>query len=287
MNTALNTALILNENLFLIILGLIFITGAVLQDLRRREVDNIWNFSLIGFALAYRAIVSVSSGNYWFLFNGIIGWAVFILLGNLFYYGRLFAGGDAKLIMSLGTILPLSYDWIVNFKIFGLFVLLFMVCGSIYAIVWSLFLVVSNFRKFAIEFAKQWKIYRRIAYLAFTFSVLWAIFSVYVQRIELVFIALVVFIFPLLFVFAKSVEESCMVVKVKWNNITVGDWLYKDSIVNGKKIKAHFEGLSNENVSHIKKHKATVFIKYGIPFTPAFLLAFIVLLLFILYGIFI
>ena len=51
--------LIFNENLFLIILGIVWIIGAVLQDLKRREVDNLWNFSLIVFALGYRAFVSV------------------------------------------------------------------------------------------------------------------------------------------------------------------------------------------------------------------------------------
>ena len=48
-----------SENLFLILLALVWIIGAVLQDLRRREVDNVWNFSLIGFALAYRFAGSV------------------------------------------------------------------------------------------------------------------------------------------------------------------------------------------------------------------------------------
>ena len=47
-------SMLVNENLFLIILGLVWIIGAVLQDLKRREVDNLWNFSLIFFALAYR-----------------------------------------------------------------------------------------------------------------------------------------------------------------------------------------------------------------------------------------
>ena len=132
---------IFGENLFLIILGLVWIVGAVLQDLKRREVDNLWNFSLIFFALAYRGFVSVSSGNYWFILNGLIGLGIFFLLANLFYYGRLFAGGDAKLLMALGTILPLSYDWMVNLKIFGAFVLLFFILGAVYALIWSFFLV--------------------------------------------------------------------------------------------------------------------------------------------------
>src|SRR3990167_3132221 len=123
-------SILVNENWFLIAIGLVWIIGAVMQDLRRREVDNIWNFSLIGVALAYRGAVSVFGSNYWFVLNGLIGLSVFLLLGNLFYYSRLFAGGDAKLLIALGVVLPLSYDWVVNFKIFGFFVLIFMLGGS-------------------------------------------------------------------------------------------------------------------------------------------------------------
>ena len=76
------------ENLFLIILGFIWIIGAVIQDFKRREVDNIWNFSLIAFALAYRLSLSVYSENYWFFINGLLGLAIFLFLGNVFYYSR-------------------------------------------------------------------------------------------------------------------------------------------------------------------------------------------------------
>ena len=51
----------------------------------------------------------------------------------------------------------------------------------------------------------------------------------------------------------------------------------------GKKvIKPNWQGLSEKDVLLIKKKKTgKVFVKYGIPFTPAFLLAFVgVLILF-------
>ncbi|MEK6859885.1 MAG: prepilin peptidase, partial [Nanoarchaeota archaeon] len=105
--------IITNENIFLIVLGIIWIIGAVLQDLKRREVDNLWNFSLIAFALCYRVGVSVFLGDYWFTLNGVIGFVIFLILGNIFYYSKMFAGGDAKLMIALGAILPLSYSWLV------------------------------------------------------------------------------------------------------------------------------------------------------------------------------
>ena len=154
--------LLINENLFLIVLAIVWIIGAIIQDLKKREVDNLWNFSLIAFALAYRFSISVFTNNYLFFINGLLGLLVFLILGNIFYYSRLFAGGDAKLLIALGNILPLSYDWLLNLKIFGLFILLFLLGGSVYVFIWSLFLVVINWDKFGKEFIKQFKIYKNI-----------------------------------------------------------------------------------------------------------------------------
>src|SRR3989338_8459127 len=170
------------ENWFLILLGLIWIIGAVLQDLRRREVDNIWNFSLIPIAIVYRLSVSIFNGNYWFILNGLIGLGIFFILHNLFYYSRLFAGGDAKLVFALGVILPLSYDWILNIKVFGIFILLFLLGGSIYSLIWAICLMIMNWGDFKKEFLKQWKTYKSLFLFAFVFVVLWIIFAFIVNQ---------------------------------------------------------------------------------------------------------
>jgi len=264
-----------NENLFLIVLAFIWIIGAILQDLRRREVDNIWNFSLIGFALAYRFAFSVFGGDYRFFVNGLIGFGVFLLLGNLFYYSRLFAGGDAKLLIALGTILPLSYSWIANFKIFGSFILLFFLGGSIYVFVWSLFLVVINFGRFEKEFVKQFKIYRHVFLVSFIFVFLWLVGSYFIG-FEFIFVGLIFLLFPFLFVFTKAVEEACMVKKVLPKDLTEGDWLYEDIFVKGRRIKKTWEGVSKEELKLIRnKYRRKVMVKYGVPFTPSFLIGLI------------
>ena len=266
------------ENWFLIGLALVWIIGAVFQDLRRREVDNLWNFSLVAFALAYRFAVSVFGGNYWFILNGLIGFAIFIILGNLFYYSRLFAGGDTKLVMALGAILPLSYSWMVNFKLFGLFILFFFIGGSIYSLIWAFCLMINRWKEFSKEFSKQWKKHGKMFYFALIFVVLWTIFAFIISQTLFILIGLIVLLFPLLFLFAKSIEESCMVKKVSSDKVTEGDWLYKDIFVKGKKIKQDWEGISKKELKAIKKDNKKVLIKYGIPFTPSFLFSFLGLL---------
>ncbi len=266
------------ENLFLIILALVWIIGAVLQDFKRREVDNLWNFSLIAFALAYRLSVSIFNGNYWFILNGLIGLAIFFGLHNLFYYARLFAGGDAKLLMALGTILPLSYNWIINLKIFGYFIILFLITGSIYALIYAIFLVFRNWKGFKKEFIKQWKNYQKMFLISLIFVIIWINIIYFISQIRFIFIGFVILLFPLLFVFSKSVEEICMVKSVSSNKVTLGDWLYKDVLIGKKKIKANWQGVSEKELKLIKKSKKNILVKYGIPFTPAFLFGFISLL---------
>lgn len=267
------------ENLFLILLGLIWIVGAVLQDLRRREVDNLWNFLLVAFALAYRFAFSISTNNYWFVLNGIIGFALFVGLGNLFYYSKLFAGGDAKLVMALGVVLPLSYNWLINFKIFGAFILLFLIAGSIYALIWAFSLVVVNWKRFSKEFVEQWKSYQKMFFIACGFALIWMILVFLMNQIGFLLIGLLVLLFPILFVFSKSVEESCMVKAIKPSQVTEGDWLYEDILVGGKKIKSNWEGVSARELSLIRrKYRKKILVKFGVPFTPAFLFAFVALL---------
>jgi hypothetical protein len=267
-----------NQNLFLIILAIVWIIGAILQDLKRREVDNIWNFSLIAFALGYRAAVSVFGNNYWFILNGVLGLIIFLILGNLFYYLRLFAGGDAKLVIALGTILPLSYDWIINFKIFGLFILLFLLTGAFYVLLWSFYLVIKNFNEFKKEFKKQARDYRIMLFSGIGFFILGIFLIVY--DVSFFYLGVVVLLFPLLFIFAKAVEESCLIKELTSKQVTEGDWLYEDIVVHGKKIKANWDGLSKKDLELIKKYsKKKILIKQGIPFTPSFLFAFIGLLI--------
>ena len=110
------------EVIFLFVLALIWIVFATIQDLRKREVANWLNFSLIIFALGFRFFYSLFSDiGFNFLYQGLIGFGIFFILGNLLYYGKMFAGGDAKLMIALGAVLPFSVVFRENLEIFLLF----------------------------------------------------------------------------------------------------------------------------------------------------------------------
>lgn len=273
---------LIEQNIFLIFLALVYLIGAIMQDLKRREVDNLWNFSLLVFAFSYRIFSGLDSGEYWVIINGVIGFTITLFLGNLFYYSRVFAGGDAKLLIALGPILPFSFDWIVNVKIFSSFIMLFLITGSIYVFIWSLFLVFKNFNEFKKEFIRSIKHNKKNWVYVIIFETFLLLFVLIVKEISFLSIGLVVIMFPILYSYAKAVEEKCMIVYTPVNKITEGDWLYHDLKFSGIKINSSWEGLSKEEISLIKnKYKKSVLIKQGIPFTPSFLFAFLIVIYFV------
>jgi len=77
------------EFIFLFLLALVFIIFAVVQDLKSREIANWLNWSLVIFALGFRFFWSLFQGEWSFFYQGLIGFGIFFVFGNLFYYTHL------------------------------------------------------------------------------------------------------------------------------------------------------------------------------------------------------
>jgi Flp pilus assembly protein protease CpaA len=278
-------------NLFLMIIAVVWMIFAVIQDFRKREVANWWNFSLIVFVLAYRAFLSVNSGIYSYFLWGLTGLAVGFVLANAFYYARMFAGGDAKLLMAIGTVLPLSLSWKINSEILFWFIVLFLFTGAIYGLIYSIVLSIIHFSKFKKSFCEYVKKYKQFLF-CFFFAVLLLILvslflkgSFYFSNYLLIFLIIFIFLCPLLFFYAKSIEDVCMIHLVPVSMLTIGDWLVKPVIAGRKIIKPNWEGLSEEELNLIQKRvHGRVLVKYGIPFTPSFLFGFLGLLLLVYFN---
>ena len=281
-----------SANWFLIFLAIVWMISAVIQDFRKREVANWWNFSFIVFVLAYRFFLSVEAWNYAYLLWGLVGLLVGFILSNAFYYARMFAGGDAKLLMAIGTILPLSLSWKINLEILFWFVALFLVGGAIYGLIYSIIISFINFRKFKKRFVVYLKRYNLVNLFAFSVSMLLILISIFLKNFYnfppflIISFALLIFISPLLFFYAKSIEDTCMNRLVSVNFLTIGDWLVKPVKAGRIKIRPDWEGLSEEDLKKIQKNvRGKILVKYGIPFTPSFLIGFIGMLALFLFKI--
>ncbi|MFA6023006.1 MAG: A24 family peptidase [Candidatus Pacearchaeota archaeon] len=264
---------------FLIILALIWLTFAVVQDFRQREIANWLNFSLIIFALAARLFYSIFTNNFNYFFFGLYGLLVFFILGNLFYYMRLFAGGDAKLLIALGTILPFANNFYENTLIFFVFTIGLLFAGAIYTLCYSFGLVLINRQRFVKEFRKQANKIKTTIIVLLISAVAIVIISILLNNIILSLIALLIFVTPFLYLYTKSVEQSYMMVYTSPTKVTIGDWIAETIHVGNVKIEPYWEGLNEEQVELIKKHyKKKILIKQGVPFSPSFLISFLIVI---------
>jgi Flp pilus assembly protein protease CpaA len=267
------------EVIFLIALALIWMIFATVSDIRTTEIPNWLNFSLVIFALGFRLIYSIFSGDFNFIYQGLIGFGIFFALENLLYYSRAFAGGDAKLMLSLGAILPFSGSFIVNIEIFLSFLFLFLSVGAFYGLFSSSYFAIKNFDRFKVEFRKQNKKFRKFSALIMI-SGLGIMILGLLSRILIFYLGILIFLLPLLYVYSKSVDEACMIKEKVPEKLREGDWLYKSVKVKGKTIKANWNGLSQEDIKLLKKSSRKVTIREGIAFSPVFLIGFLLLLYF-------
>lgn len=262
--------------IFLLVLALVWIFFASIQDLKKREVANWISFSLIIFALGFRFFYSLYSENFNLFYQGLIGLGVFFIIGNLLYYGRVFAGGDTKLMISFGTVLPFSNSFLINLKIFALFFLIFLFVGGFYGLTINIILSLKNFKKFKKEFSNRFSKNKKKIYSIMFLGLVLMAFGF--TEITIFILGLLIFISPYFYVYVRAVDESCMVKKVKVNQLTEGDWLYKN-IGSGKKlIKVNWEGLNEKEIKLIQKKYNSILIRQGIPFVPVFLISLLVLI---------
>lgn len=257
---------------FLIILGIIWLIIASYNDVKSTEIPNWLSFSLIIFGLGYRLIFSILNQDFNFLLFGLFGFGVFFILGNLFYYSRLFAGGDAKFLMGLGVVIPFSSSFIGNLLWLIIFVFLFLFLGGFYGLVYSIVLSVKK-EGFVREFMKELKLWKKKILFVSLLSLFLLIVLYYFNPV-LFLLPVILFISPYLFVFGRAVENSCMVKIKRGRDLREGDWLNKEVKIGKKVLKPSWEGLSKEDIKLLKNRKVEV--KEGIPFLPAFLLAYLV-----------
>jgi len=263
----------MKEYYFLFALALLWTLVATIQDIKKREVANWLSFSLIAFALAYRAFYAIHFKNSQFLLLGLIGFAIFFILAHILYYGRAFAGGDAKLLIGFGIILPYtSYTSLLSLTIIFIFTL-FLV-GAIYSLIYSIFIASKHKIKFKEEFKRRFK---KSKYLQIISPIIFLALLYFGALHPIILTFSIFFLIPILFIYTKSLDK-CMVALLPPSKLTEGDWLEKSVRINSKiTIKKSVHGLSQKDIQILKKHNKKVLIKEGIPFVPAFLVTLLIM----------
>lgn len=262
------------EVIFLWLLALIYILFAVFQDIKTREIANWLSFSLIIFALGFRFFYSLFEGDsFVFFYQGLIGLGIFFILGNLLYYSRVFAGGDAKMMIALGTILPNFTILSKNLQSSFDFLLIFLCIGFIYIIISSIVLCIRNFKAFKKEFLSQLNKNKKIMIGVLFLSIILLGLG-FLEKIFFSF-GILTFVTCYLYLYSKAIDEACMIKRISTKNLREGDWLYSNLKIGKRMIKAKWEGVSRREIKEIRKRYREVKIRHGVAFSPVFLISFI------------
>jgi len=253
---------------FLFWFFLVGIIVAFMQDLKRREVDNWLNLFLLMFSFVFLFFKAYFERDASIVFIAGFSLVIMIVLMNLFYYGRIFAGGDANLLVAM-TAFFVAGTFYATLANIGVFLLLLLLSGSVYGLVYSLVLYLRNRVKVNAEMkkvieGKRWIVIFGLFIAFFGFANFW-----------FVFFGGLIALSVLLYVFAKGLEKVAMIRVASGKDLVEGDWLVEDVKVKGKVIRADWDGLTLESIE-LLKGKKRVLIKDGLPFVPAFLIAFLV-----------
>jgi len=249
---------------YLILTGILI---ASIQDLKRREVDNWLNLLLIFSGFAYLALKSVFELNPIYFFFGAVSFLIMYALANAFYYSRIFAGGDAKLLLAMFALFA-GVSLSSTMADIGIFIIFLMLSGSLWGGFYSIILFASNFKKSTREIKKYFSnFYFRSSIFAGII-----LFALSFFNIIFLFASVFVFISALLYIFAKAVEKTSLTKEIPGGELREGDWLADDVKTGKRTIKAEWAGLSLDDIKILKKLKK-IKIKEGIPFVPAFLIA--------------
>ena len=255
-------------------------------DLKTREVPDWVNYGLIvsgiGLNLLFSAIYSNSS----FIINSIIGLLIFFGIAYIMFYAGQWGGGDSKILMGLGAMIGIDVSF-KNPQFLAGFFINALFAGAAYGLLWSIFLVFKNRKKFWMEFKaillKQDVVKAKKIIIASLCLLIISLFliKVYYLRILVLSLALLILLTFYLWIFVKAIEKSCMHKLVEPSKLTEGDWIVKDIVV-GKDYICGPKDLGIEKkqikklVSLYRQGKIKkILIKEGIPFVPSFLIAFV------------
>jgi Flp pilus assembly protein protease CpaA len=281
-------------DLILVTIALLALLIGSLTDMKTREVPDTISYGLIILGVIIQLVIAITTNEWTQLGKNSLWTLLFVGVAFAMFYTGQWGGADSKLLMGLGIVFASYPQTLLNYFnpnlnvpfALSLLVNIFFF-GALYGIVISFFQAVTNWNKFSNEWKKQKKLNTKLTkYLtpAFWVLTLLGILFIWIEiLISLLFFTFAISILVLLYLmlFAKAVEQSCMIKEMKTEDLTEGEWIVKEYRAKGKYICGPKDlGIENKQIDLLKKHKIkSVIIKQGVPFVPSFLIATLITLI--------
>ena len=259
-------------------------------DLRTREVPDWLSYGLIFSGLGLRLLYSLTSFDWNIFLRGAAGFAVFVAIAYLMYYTGQWGGGDSKLLMGLGALIGLDFLFF-PLPALGIFFINLLLAGALYGLAWIVILAAIHFNKFKNETKKLMQRTSKTRMYVLVLSILlFVIVLIFPQQAFFKTALLVLAVMPAgtfyLWISVKAVENIAFYKRVHPTQLTEGDWIVRNIIIDGKKIAGPRDlGIDQEQIAKLIHYHSfgkidKILIKEGIPFVPSFLIAFVITLVF-------
>ena len=208
-------------------------------------------------------------------------------ISYLLFYTGTWGGGDAKLFVGLGALLPIyqpavsaPWPWLMTLWINML------IFSSIFGIFGSAYLAIKHKEKFMAELKSLASKNKQFFYFVPVLVVLPAGLLYFGMPSEIILASLLILIFPFLYLALKSVENACMYKHIPPHKLVEGDWIAEDICVGNYIYKPAKSGVEKKDINKLveleKQGKLkSVLVKDGLPHIPGMLAG---LLVSIFYG---
>jgi len=278
-------------SIILLVITLLGLIIGTITDLKTREVPDWLNYGLIFIGLGLNLIFSLVYWNYWFIVNSVVGFLIFLIIALIMFYAGQWGGGDSKMLMGLGALIGFDVRF-TNFPFMIGFFINILLVGAVYGLLWSLVLMLRNWKGFSKEFRKTSRntkiLIVKKGVFAFALLMIVLFFFNIDNLLGYMFLALLLMGLSTfyLWIFVKAIEKVCMVKYVSPDKLTEGDWIVKDVKYKGKYICGPKDlGIEKKQIRELRKlfklgKIKRVLIKEGIPFVPSFLIAYVLSLIF-------
>jgi len=264
-------------------IALIGSSVGAMWDLKTTEIpDQIPHFMIIC-GLIMAIILSYQQWSYWPLLNSIIAGCSLLGFGALMYYCGQWGGGDAKILSSIGFLIPnLSIGKELLFPFPVSYLLNIFIIGAAYMIVYAFVVALLN-RKIYKKFKSDMKasvnllLITSISLFVVFIGINWYISNLlsffdanFIIKNSLIPLFLVIGLF-VIWRFAKAVEEIGFKRRIPASKLKIGDILADSKLL---------DGISKKEWLKIRRTKRFVSIKEGVRFAPTFPLALLYTLFF-------
>lgn len=276
--------------ILLLILAFIVTIIAVISDIKTTEVPDYANYFLIFSAISLRVLYSLTTKDWNFSLAILTSFPIIFILALTMYKTKQWGGGDAKLLMSLSLALATYPSFLLeSFSprlIFSFPVTLFiniLIIGAAYSLIYAISLAIKNRKKFTKHFIEIIKSTRKTQIKILSIIILAALLLtiIRIQKIILIMFLISPIIIFYIYIFIKTVEQTCLIKMIPIEKLMEGDLIIEDIFYKNKLIHKKYQELTKKQIEAIKKSNIKeVKIKQGVVFTPAFLLSLIVSLIF-------